>query len=115
MDKNLFNNLPWRSYSEEDGSDIHFGIKIFGYQLFYFFHHVDIGWFRIFGVGLHWKNVKTRMLLFGERNGYTKYLMLGNWMVKYLPKSKFGQNKKPRELWNLGFLLTKLKDNQKTH
>lgn len=36
-------------------------------------------WFRIFGYGVHWKSLKTHPLLFSERYGYTKKLLIGNW------------------------------------
>lgn len=55
-----------------------------------FCHHIwpGIFWFRIFGKGLHFKNVNTHPLLFSERNGYSKCLRVGNWSIRVLPKWK---------------------------
>jgi len=41
-------------------------------------------WFRFWGYGLHGKNIKKHGLLFSERNGYTKYFKIGNWIIKIL-------------------------------
>jgi hypothetical protein len=40
------------------------------------------GWFRIFGVGLSWRDIGAYGLLFSERNGYSRYLRIGKWIVK---------------------------------
>lgn len=34
-------------------------------------------WFRIFGYGLHWKDMRTHKPLFSERHGYRKHLHIG--------------------------------------
>lgn len=39
------------------------------------------GWFRIFGVGLSWKDSTRHELLFSERNGFTRRLRIGPWGV----------------------------------
>jgi hypothetical protein len=39
-------------------------------------------WFRFFGKGLCIKNTKKWPKLFSERNGYTKHIMIGNWLIK---------------------------------
>ena len=49
--------------------------------------HPEYGWFRIFGRGFTWKH-KNRGLIFSERNGYKKYIKLGKWIIRYLPKTK---------------------------
>ena len=49
-----------------------------------FYYHNGIGWVRIFGKGLSWKNLHTHILLFGERNGYTKGIRIGKWYVSIL-------------------------------
>ena len=41
-------------------------------------------WFRIFGYGLHCKDVKIYPLLFSEREGHKKYLKIGRWIIKWL-------------------------------
>lgn len=49
----------------------------------------QIGWFRLFGYGLHIKNVNLNPLLFSERNGHTKYLRIGKWIITVI----LGENK----------------------
>ena len=46
--------------------------------------HTDYigGWFRIFGVGLSWRDIGAYGLLFSERNGYSSYLRVGKWIIK---------------------------------
>ena len=44
------------------------------------------GWFRLFGRGLYCKDRTECPLSFSERNGYTKVLNVGNWLIGYLPK-----------------------------
>jgi len=41
------------------------------------------GWFRLLGYGLTFKH-ESEGLLFSERNGYRKYLKVGEWIVKPL-------------------------------
>jgi len=41
-------------------------------------------WFRIFGWGLVIKDTHNHALLFSERNGFTKYIMIGKWIIRLL-------------------------------
>ena len=41
-------------------------------------------YFRIFGYGLHFKNVAKNGLTFSERNGYAKRMQIGDWSIKVL-------------------------------
>lgn len=41
-------------------------------------------WFRFFGYGLHGKDTTKNRLLFSERNGYRKYLKIGNWIFRFI-------------------------------
>jgi len=59
--------------------------RLFGFNLFVLFIRNGIGYFRIFGKGLLWKNKKIHRLYFSERNGYSKALNIGNWRISYLP------------------------------
>jgi hypothetical protein len=43
-----------------------------------------IGWFRVFGYGLHWKDTRRHHVFFSERNGYMRVLRLGPWSLKWL-------------------------------
>lgn len=45
-----------------------------------------LGWFRIFGIGLHWKDTSRHTLSFSERNGYKKMIKIGTWRIGFLPK-----------------------------
>lgn len=51
-----------------------------------FFHVKSDGcfWFRLFGYGLHFKDVRKHSLLFSERNGYVRRVQIGNWSIKIL-------------------------------
>lgn len=42
-------------------------------------------WIRICGYGI---SISNHPLIFSERNGNTKYIMLGKYKIKYLPKLK---------------------------
>ena len=42
--------------------------------------------FRIFGAGISCKHTSRWKLSFSERNGYKKYLKIGNYIFSYLPK-----------------------------
>jgi len=44
-----------------------------------------LGWFRIFGVGFHWKDISRHRMYFSERNGYKKSLKIGTWKISFLP------------------------------
>lgn len=41
------------------------------------------GCVRIGNYVLSWRNQNKFPLLFSERNGYTKYFKLGNWIIKF--------------------------------
>lgn len=51
------------------------------------YHSDGLGWFRIFGRGLHWKDITRHPLLFSQRYGYKKAITFGNWRFEYLKKS----------------------------
>jgi len=43
-----------------------------------------IGWFRLFGRGIGWKDTRRHRLLFSERNGLTPHVMIGPWSIAWL-------------------------------
>jgi hypothetical protein len=43
-----------------------------------------IGWIRIFGYGIAWKNHRSYPALFSERYGYCRTLHLGDWCLRWL-------------------------------
>lgn len=48
-----------------------------------FFIHTEpgLGYFRLFGFGLGWKDTRRHPLLFSERNGHTPHAMVGAWSI----------------------------------
>jgi len=49
----------------------------------------SIGWFRVFGYGLHWGNLREHGMLFSTLNGYENCLIVGGWKFKFLlPRSR---------------------------
>jgi hypothetical protein len=59
--------------------------EIFDSRCWAFYYNNRFGWFRIFGVGLKWKDVTIHPLLFSERYGYSKGLQIGKWRIGCLP------------------------------
>ena len=55
-------------------------ITLFGVRIFYLYRNKDMGWFRLFGVGLSW-NTKLK---FSQRYGYKKYLKVGKYVIEYI-------------------------------
>jgi hypothetical protein len=41
-------------------------------------------WFRVFGFGLSVQDRTTHKPLFSERYGFSKYLYIGKWKIKWL-------------------------------
>ena len=82
----MSNNIVPYPSSKFVGKD--WSIKIFKYRIFTIYFGNRIGWFRLFGVGMKWKDLRKHDLLFSERNGYTKYIRIRNWTFGYLKRSK---------------------------
>lgn len=61
-------------------------IKLFSNKFFIYYSRKDSGWFRLFGRGLSWKDLRVHSLNFSERYGYVKYLKLGNYAIRKLKK-----------------------------
>ena len=46
-----------------------------------------LGWVRLFGWGIHWKDTSRHWLLFSERNGYTvPFLRAGTFHFRFLKR-----------------------------
>ncbi|WNH10036.1 hypothetical protein [Thalassobellus suaedae] len=60
-------------------------LRLFGVSIWALCNGNGIGWMRIFGKGIHWKDTTRHRLYFPERNGYRKALKIGNWRLSYLP------------------------------
>jgi len=43
-----------------------------------------IGWFRIYGYGIMFKDLKKWPMIFSERNGYSKHIIIGGWLIRLL-------------------------------
>jgi hypothetical protein len=59
-------------------------IKIFGKSFIAFHHSNRFGWLRLFGKGMKWKDTRIHTLLFSERYGYSKAIILGCWRISFL-------------------------------
>lgn len=46
--------------------EVQYVLRLFGVSCWASVHAKHIGWFRLFGVGFMWKNVKWKGLLFSE-------------------------------------------------
>jgi len=66
-----------------------YSLRLFGYTFWISNHLSNSGWFRLFGRGLMWKHEDIG-LLFSERNGYTKYIKIGKWIISCLPNRNNG-------------------------
>lgn len=44
------------------------------------------GWFRLFGVGISWKDTKRHRPIFSERQGYRRGMCIGKWRFHFLPR-----------------------------
>jgi hypothetical protein len=57
------------------------------------------GWFRLFGVGLGWKDTRRIPLSFSERNGYKRHMLLGAWSFAVMwPQAAKRVTDRPRKL-----------------
>ena len=59
--------------------------NIFGIRIFSIHYHNRFGWFRIFGIGLKYKDLIIHGKTFSERNGYESGLQIGKWYISFLP------------------------------
>jgi hypothetical protein len=47
-----------------------------------------IGWVRVLGIGVRWKDTTKHDLMFSERTGKRKYLKIGDYAFSYLARIK---------------------------
>ena len=64
---------------------IHHSLRLFGITCWAMYYCAGFGWFRTFGIGLCFKNLRNHSMLFSERYGYTKHKIIGNWLIRHLP------------------------------
>lgn len=62
----------------------HHTLRVFGYPLWSFYYLNRFGWFRLFGVGLKWKDISIHRLIFSERQKITKAITIGKWRISFL-------------------------------
>jgi len=61
-----------------------YSFRILNRDIFSFYSIEGLGWFRIFGYGIRWKDITKHFLFFSERNGITKYFQIKNYRFYYL-------------------------------
>lgn len=62
----------------------YFCFSIFKYTIWVFYYYNRFGWFRLFGKGLRFKDVRVHGLIFSERIHESKALTINNWRISYL-------------------------------
>ena len=67
-----------------DNSSRQYILRIFNLCLFCLSKSNGFYWFRLFGIGLKFKDITKHNLLFSERNGFKKHLKINNWIIGYL-------------------------------
>ena len=63
---------------------INFGPRLGTWRLFCGSFRPGMGWFRIFGIGVSWKDTTRHELIFSERYGHTRPLRVGAWRIGWL-------------------------------
>ena len=58
--------------------------SLFGFCWLYWTYTTGMGHFKLFGLGLSWKNIEKVPLTFSERNGYTSFWRKGKWVFKFI-------------------------------
>jgi hypothetical protein len=67
--------------TEWGATQVTIGPRIGDWPLFCGSFKPGLGWFRIFGAGLSWKDAKRHGLMFSERNGFSRRLRIGSWGI----------------------------------
>jgi hypothetical protein len=58
-------------------------------KVFCYYIRKNFFWFRIFGIGITAKNLKTEPLSFSERIGKRKSVQIFDWHLSFLKRNKF--------------------------
>ena len=72
------------NFSFADYNSIHISLRANKYSLFSMYYYKGFGWFRIFGIGIKFKNVAKHELVFSERYGRRKYIRIRDWIISIL-------------------------------
>lgn len=70
------------NYTYLDENADQYSIYFFGWLFFTLSLGNKIGWFRLFGRGISWKNIKKHDLLFSEKHGYVRRIVIGHWQFR---------------------------------
>ena len=74
----------FRFYHSSIGDYTHYSVRLFGVSCWAYYSSDGFKWFRLFGIGLGFKDLTKFAMMFSERNGYTKHIILGKWLVRCL-------------------------------
>lgn len=66
-------------------NDRQYVLRLYGVSIWVMALSNGLGWMRLFGKGIHWKDTTKHRLYFSERNGYRKALKIGKWRLSLLP------------------------------
>ncbi len=69
---------------EKDNKDRQYVLRLCGVSICAIALSNGIGWMRILGKGIRWKDTTKHRLYFSERNGYRKALNIGKWRLSLL-------------------------------
>jgi len=64
--------------------DKQYVLRLYGVSIWAMALSNGLGWMRILGKGIHWKDTTKHRLYFSERNGYRKALNIGKWRLSLL-------------------------------
>ena len=53
-------------------------------RFFHLWSRDGLGFCRLFGVGIGWKDTRRWNLSFSERNGYKRHFMIGRWSLGWI-------------------------------
>lgn len=68
----------------KNNKDKQYVLRLCGVSIFAIALSTGLGWFRILGKGIHWKDTTKHRLYFSERNGYRKALTIGKYRLTLL-------------------------------
>lgn len=70
--------------------EVDVNLKYHGRRWLFFEWHRSPGlwWIRVFGYGLHWKNIERHPLLFSQRQPRWDAILWGKWRLQFLARTK---------------------------
>ena len=70
-------------YEPDDKGPNRGTFSLFGYVILSYYYYDRFGWFRLFGKGLKWKDVRVHGLVFSEKKK-KKSITINNWRISFL-------------------------------